>query len=287
MRRETQNILLLLLGGALLKLAVSGEYLNYVKPVHQPWVIGGGAIMVVLGIVAVIRDLRSGDEKVQTACDVDDRAPAVVGEHTEAGDLGEHDRPEHAEPAHAHSDAEPGEHSHEDGHSHSSRSSWLLLVPVLTVLLVAPPALGADSVTRAGANGTQAQSKASLNSFPPLPKGDVLPMRISDFQARAGWDSSGTLDGRTVKLTGFVAHNQGNVYVGRMVIGCCAADGYPVTVRLVGDGATEAAALKDDDWIEVKGQLVPGSASESSNYVPELTVESVHQVKQPADPYEY
>lgn len=256
MRRETQNILLLLLGGALLKLAIGGEYLRYVKPVHQPWVIGGGAVMLLLGIVAVVRDLRADGAKPKTACDE-----------------GQSDGAEHA-----HDGAE---------HTHSSRSAWLLLIPVLTVLLVAPPALGADSVNRAGADGTRAQAKASLNTFPPLPNGDVLEMRLTDFQARAGWDQSGSLDGRTVALTGFVAHNKGNVYVGRMVIGCCAADGYPVTVRLSGPAAAGVEGMSDDDWIKVTGQLVPGSATEQTMYVPELTVASVQKVKQPADPYEY
>jgi len=35
-KRETQNILLILLGGALVKIAVNGDYLRYVKPAQQP-----------------------------------------------------------------------------------------------------------------------------------------------------------------------------------------------------------------------------------------------------------
>jgi hypothetical protein len=106
MRRETQNVLLILLGGALLKLAFTGEFARYVKPAHQPWLIGAGAVILVLGALAVWRDLRSG-------------GPEAEGGHEE------------------------------HGHSHSTRTSWILLAPVLTVLLVAPPALGSASVSRA------------------------------------------------------------------------------------------------------------------------------------------
>lgn len=41
MRRETQNILLVLLGGALLKIGITGDYLQYVKPAQLPWVLAG------------------------------------------------------------------------------------------------------------------------------------------------------------------------------------------------------------------------------------------------------
>ena len=34
-----------MLGGALLKIAINGDYLRYVKPSQQPWVIAGGAVM--------------------------------------------------------------------------------------------------------------------------------------------------------------------------------------------------------------------------------------------------
>lgn len=242
MRRETANILLILLGGALVKLVVSGEYLRYVKPAHQPWMLGGGAIMVLLGLVAVARDLRWAG-----------------GERT----------------------------GHEDGHAHGTRSAWMLLVPVLTVLLVAPPALGSDSVERAQARSARVQPGSAVNAaFPPLPSAGVVPLPVSDFAARAGWDDTGTLDGRTVRLTGFLVHRGEQRYLARMAIGCCAADASPVTVLLRGDAVRDLAGLPNDTWIEVTGEVVPGSATERSKYVPELTVGSVRPIPEPADPYE-
>lgn len=247
MRRETANVLLILLGGALLKLAYTGDYLRYVKPVHQPWVIGGGTVMLLLGALAIWRDVRSGS-----------------------------------------SGQEGARHGHSHGHSHGGTSAWLLLVPVFAVLFVAPPALGADSVARSAGGAARVQANAAETAaFSPLPAGRAVPMPLTEFQARAGWDEDGTLEDRTVALTGFIAHRGDESYVARMVIGCCAADGYPVTVRLGGAGAEQASRLSDDEWVTVTGGLVPGSATEATEFVPELAVETVRVIDPPSDPYEY
>lgn len=251
MRRETQNVLLILLGGALLKLAFSGDYLRYVKPAHQWWMIGGGAAMLLLGGVAIWRDLRSN------------------GAHTE------HDDVHHEQDAH--------------GHDHSAqRSSWLLIVPVFAVLFVAPPALGADSLSRSFEGGNSASfDPKSTEAYPPLAADRVTPMPISEFLARAVWDDKKTLVDRTVQLRGFVANQDGTTYVARMVIACCAADGYPVMVRMGGPGAGQLGEFKDDEWITVTGQFVPGSATEKNRNVPEIAVEQITRAEEPSDPYEY
>jgi uncharacterized repeat protein (TIGR03943 family) len=239
-KRETQNILLILLGGALIKIAVNGDYLRYVKPAQQPWIIAGGAVMVLLGAVAVVRDLLAARAKA------------------------------------------PAKDSHD--HTHSARPAWLLLVPVLAVFLVAPPALGADSVIRTEARVPASAAAANAAAFPPLPAGNVVPLSVNEFVSRAGWDKAGTLDGRTVSLTGFVVHAEGRTLLARLVISCCAADAFPVTVRLTG---TEASRYASDAWIQVTGQVVPGTATRANSYTPDFTAASVATVPAPKDPYEY
>ena len=236
MRRETQNILLVLLGGALLKIGFNGDYLRYVKPAQLPWVLAGGAVMVALGAIAIVRDVRAA------------RATASAG-------------------------------GHGDGHHHPARAAWLLVLPVLAVFLVAPPALGSYSVTRAEARPA-AQSSAA---FPPLPAGDPLPMTLTQFVTRAGWDAAGSLNGRTVELTGFVTHSKGSTLLARMVITCCAADAYPLKVRLAGPGL---AAYPDDTWLTVTGQVVPGTATQANYYTADFTVATVKRITAPQDPYE-
>ncbi|MEU3275021.1 TIGR03943 family protein [Saccharomonospora sp. NPDC006951] len=244
MRRETQNILLLLLGGALIKISLNGDYLRYVKPAHLPWLIAGGAVMVLLGGIAVVRDLVSAKA------------------HQQGGAHGEH------------------------GHDHPARAAWLLVVPVLAVFLVAPPALGSDSVTRSTADAPTEPGAA----FPPLPDEDdvdVVPLSLSDFVSRAGWDETGSLDGRTVALSGFVVHSERNTLLARLVISCCAADAFPVRVALTGERAAE---LPDDTWVEVTGTLVPdgeGEAGGEAGYVPRFKVETLTEIPEPRDRYEY
>ncbi|MBB5808332.1 putative repeat protein (TIGR03943 family) [Saccharothrix ecbatanensis] len=238
MRRETQNILLVLLGGALLKLALTGTYLRYVKESLQPWLILTGAVMVVLALVSVVRDIRGGEEH-----------PSGI---------------EHA------------------GHEHgTSRSPWMLLLPVFAVFLISPPALGADTVNRSDRNAAQ-EAKAS-NGFAPLPSDEVIPLTISEFVTRTAWDDSGSLDDRTVKLTGFVVRKDGNVFVARLTISCCAADASPVKAKMVGQ---DFEALPTDQWIEATGRVVPGSATKESAFVPTFTVSEVVPIAAPEDTYE-
>jgi uncharacterized repeat protein (TIGR03943 family) len=260
MRRETQNVLLILLGGALVKIALNGDYLRYVKPSQQPWIIVGGVVMLLLGGVAIVSDVLSARATA--------RAAAAAG-------------PDHgAEDGHAH--AAHADDGH--GHSHTVRSAWLLVVPVLAVFLVAPPALGADSVTRTEARVPQSAASTSAAAFPPLPGGAVVPMAMNEVVSRAGWDSNGTLNGRTVSMTGFVVHAGGQTLLARLVISCCAADASPVTVHLKGGAADRFAS---DTWLQVTGQVVPDTASEANSYTPDLTLASVERIPAPKDPYEY
>jgi uncharacterized repeat protein (TIGR03943 family) len=258
MRRETANVLLVLLGGALLKIALNGSYLRYVKPTVFPWLVTSGVVILLLAAVAIVRD-------------------AVGWSSTR--------RDQHAE---------TGQH----GDDHQPRSPWLLVLPVLAIFLVAPPALGADTVTRAGdrsvANQQKSGQQKSGSLFEPLPAEGVVPLRMSDFVTRAVWDDAGSVNNRTVKLTGFVVHDGGTVYLARLVINCCAADAMPVKVKL--DGSTIPGnaiqgdvmrGLKDDQWLAVTGRLQPKTATKSNGYTPSFTVSGLAPVPAPADPYEY
>ncbi len=238
MRRETQNILLVLLGGALLKISFTGTYLRYVKPSHQWLLILGGIVMILLAAVSIVREIRG------------------------ARDLDGH------------------------GHSHPARSAWLLLLPVLAVFLVGPPALGADSVERAAGNAPTPPSTEGEGSalFPALPAADPIGLPLSEFATRAAWDRAHSLDDRDAQLTGFVVQEGDDTYVARLAIGCCAADAFPVKIRLLGE---ELSHLKDDSWIEVVARLRPGTATKANEYVPSVTVRSVRSIQEPEDPYEH
>jgi len=261
-RRETQNVLLVLLGGALLKLALTGTYLRYVKESLQPWLVGTGAVMILLAVVGIARDLRGGREQGEGVAEGVAGGPpggdSPEGGHTESG---------HPEGAHH--------------HEHGSRSPWMLLLPVLAVFLISPPALGADTVNRSDRNAAQ-ESRAG-SGFAPLPPDEVVPLTITEFVTRTAWDDSGSLDDRTVRLTGFVVRKEQNVYLARLAISCCAADAAPVKALMVGQ---DFSALPDDQWVEATGRVVPGSATKDTAYVPTFTVSGVTPVIPPEDTYE-
>jgi uncharacterized repeat protein (TIGR03943 family) len=226
-------VLLLLLGGALVRIAADGVCLRYIKPGLRPWLLVAGVVIVLLAGLALWRDLRprSGD----------------------------------------------------DGHwhQHGFRSTWLLVVPVLAIFLVAPPALGADSVLRFAGH---AAGPARPSALPPLPSGAVVSLGLSEFVTRAVWDTSDSLRGRTVRLTGFVVHGPGGVYLARLVITCCAADATPMRVLLVG---AAGAALPDNQWVQVDGRPRIGSATRGDDYTPVLDTSAVVPIAASADPYEY
>ncbi|HEY1571576.1 MAG TPA: TIGR03943 family protein [Pseudonocardiaceae bacterium] len=219
------NVLLVLVGSALVKITLDGTYLRYVKPASAPLVLMAGIVIIALALAAIAR---------------------------------------------------PARHHHHPG----ARWCWLLVLPVLTIFLVAPPALGADTVLR---DGRATRIAPPGEAFAPLPRG-IVPMAVSEFVARSVWDPTHALNTRTVALTGFIVHTAGSDYVARLVITCCAADATPMTVALTGHLASD---LANNQWITVTGRLRPGSATTANGYTPTLLVTELHTVGPPADPYEH
>lgn len=60
MSRETQNVLLLLVGLSTGLMVVKGTYLHYVKPSLLPWLIAAAVVLTALAVMAIVRDIRTG-----------------------------------------------------------------------------------------------------------------------------------------------------------------------------------------------------------------------------------
>ncbi len=95
-------------------------------------------------------------------------------------------------------------------HDHGlPRAAWLLLVPVFALLVVDPPALGADAAQR--------QSPVAAKPAKPVdPQGNAYwgdeshgpkPMTVRDYSVWAVWEKE-TMQGRSFQLTGFVTPGQ-------------------------------------------------------------------------------
>jgi uncharacterized repeat protein (TIGR03943 family) len=67
MKRETQNVLMLLLGLAVGVMVVKGAYLHYVKPALFPWLVMTAVGLVALALVSVVRDIRRGGAEMDGA----------------------------------------------------------------------------------------------------------------------------------------------------------------------------------------------------------------------------
>jgi uncharacterized repeat protein (TIGR03943 family) len=175
----------------------------------------------------------------------------------------------------------PADDGHE--HHHEPRVGWLLLLPVLGLLLVAPPALGSYA---AGQAGSILAAQNSPSDYPPLPAGDPVPVSLLDYASRAVFDSGKSLTGRNLRLVGFVTPGpDGQPLLARIVLSCCAADGRPIKVGLVGGTPVTAAP---DTWVQVVGTYAAKVTKDPVNkaMVPYLQVRSWTEVTPPKQQYE-
>jgi uncharacterized repeat protein (TIGR03943 family) len=238
--RQAQAVVLLLVGGAVLRASLTDLYLRYVKEGLRPFLIAAGVLLVAAAIATLWYDLRGGAD--------------------------EHDD------------------EHDDGHGHAHggpKVAWLLILPVLGLLLVAPPALGSYAANR---SGTALQQ--SGDDFAPLPPGDPVKISVLDYASRAVFDQGKSLGNRRVQLSGFlIASGDGTWYLTRMILSCCAADARPIKVALSGqlpDG------LASDGWLRVTGTYVPKTAKDSVNgeRIPYLEVSEAELIAAPVEQYE-
>jgi uncharacterized repeat protein (TIGR03943 family) len=174
--------------------------------------------------------------------------------------------------------AEKSEHDH-----HEPRVGWLLILPVLGLLLVAPPALGSYA---AGQAGTVLTAENADSDYPQLPPGDPVDVTMLDYASRAVFDEGRSLTGRTLRLTGFVTPGaDGKPMLARIILSCCAADGRPIKVGLSGDTPN---TVPSDTWVSVTGTYTAQIVKDPVNgaTVPYLEVTSWQEIPSPKQQYE-
>jgi uncharacterized repeat protein (TIGR03943 family) len=247
--RETENAILLLVGISIAIIAVSGAFTRYVKPGLLPWLIASSTLLIVLALVAIIGDIRRG-------------GPRTNGTEDESAHHGE-------------------------AHTHRAGIVWLLVVPVLILIFVTPPALrpsaAAPSVT-AVSNGSK-DDVVYKEAIPPLPPGEAPEVSIPEVLMREFHDTNDSLTNRSITVIGFVLNEAQGVDLGRIVIICCAADAQLARIHLGGPAAAQAAGLPDNTWLRVVGTVTrpPPNAAR----IPTLQATTVTRIDAPANPYEY
>jgi len=251
--RIAQGLVLVLLGAAALGSSAFSElYLNYVQAAFRPFLIAAGLVLVVLGALVVAADLRA----------------AARGE-----------------------DGEQGHDGHDHGHDHHGgpRVAWLLVLPVVAVFVVAPPALGAYTAAASGAAEAPDPSRVDLSEYRDDPFAEAgdgpVELQLQEFVSRAWTDEDRAMSGRTIELTGFVVpHPDGEDegwYLARLQMACCAADAVVNRVLI-----TDEPAPETDSWWTVRGTWDEPEGDLQSVRDHRFTVEEMHEVDNPPDPYE-
>ncbi|MFE7836548.1 TIGR03943 family putative permease subunit [Streptomyces sp. NPDC057474] len=256
MKRPLQALLLLLSGlGLLHATLLTDHYLRYVKEGMRPLLIASGALLLVLGAAEAWSLWR----------------PRGTGEQESHDDDHDHDHGQDQGDAHGHD------------HSTPPRVAWLLLLPALSLLFYAPPAIGAYTASREAPKAVTVTEQAD---FDPLPTTSPLPMTLTDFTRRVQQDRDRAIDGRTVQLTGFVTPDKtgddGNAdwYLTRTIFSCCAADAQFVKVRVHG-----TPPPPDDTWVTLTGTWHPTGTLGTSSADAALDAHSIKKITRPSNGY--
>ncbi|GAB3720063.1 TIGR03943 family putative permease subunit [Nocardiopsis oceani] len=290
MNRIAQGLTLVLLGAAALTSTVPTDlYLNWVKAAFGPFLIAAGVIMVVLGVLVIMAELR-GEELAMVEEDAVPEGAAHPAQEgaSEAG--ADADAPGRSALDQAVSDY-GGRQTSDDGHGHDHSSApkvaWLLLLPVLAVFVIAPPALGSYSVESTGSSGPPPRDERNSSQFSDgledAAPGEVVELGIQQFVMRAWVDEERELSGRDIKLTGFSVPNEDGDgwYLARLQMACCAADAVVNKVLITDHPEPEA-----DTWWEVTGTWVEPEGDLYDAAEHEIATSSVVEVTNPPDPYE-
>lgn len=274
MKRPLQAVLLLLSGLGLLHATVlTDHYLRYVKEGMHPLLVASGVLLLVLGAAeAWSLWRRSGTDERESQ-----------DSHDSHGDQDSH--------------GEHGDYDNHGGHDHSTppRVAWLLLLPALSLLFYAPPAIGAYTASR---EAPKAVTLTDQDDFDPLPTTSPLPMTLTDFTRRVQQDRDRAIDGRTVQLTGFVTPDQATSgkdgdaggdhggdatpgwYLTRVIFSCCAADAQFVKVRVHGTPPPPA-----DTWVTLTGTWHPTGTLGTSSAEAALDAHTVEKITRPTNGY--
>ncbi len=173
---------------------------------------------------------------------------------------------------------------HGDGHSHRSGVVWLLVVPIVLLGYIVPPAI---TPRAAAPSVAEVSTEVLRRPFPPLPDERAPILALPEILVRIARDSANTLDGRRVTVTGFTMKEDGRTDLARVVIICCAADATLARIRLSGPAAPQIASYPDNTWVSIEGEVPAGQRISSVRDIPTIDVFSESRIDPPANPYAY
>lgn len=174
----------------------------------------------------------------------------------------------------------PDERQHD--HRHRSGLLWLLVVPVVVLIFIVPPALGPRAP---GTTVIEVSTDVLRRPFPPLPPDRAPVVSLRDVMTRVAEDSAGTLDNRLITVVGFTLKDADHIDLARIVITCCAADARLARIRLSGRAEAEAVTYPDNTWVSVEGKVLRGQRNTVASPIATLQATQAVRIEPPADPY--
>ncbi|MFE9682718.1 TIGR03943 family putative permease subunit [Streptomyces sp. NPDC006285] len=264
MNRQAQAAVLFLTGGAILHAGLTDLYLRYVKAGLRPLLLAAGVVLIATAVATIWYERRAAHPDPLTQPSLSPPSSPHSSLALSPAD------PEQVD------DGRPHTHTHRE-----PRVAWLLVLPLLALILVAPPALGSYSAMRTGT-----ALREQPWGFAELPPGDTVRLSLVDYAGRAAYDHGRSLENRRIKTAGFVAvGSDGTPYLVRMALSCCAADGQPVKIGLTG---RTPPVLRPDTWLEVTGTYTTKQTRDPVNdgIIPFLDITEARPVPAPRDPYD-
>lgn len=157
--------------------------------------------------------------------------------------------------------------------------TWLLLLPVVVLIFITPPAL----LPQAGVPSVRTvPTEALRRPFAPLPAGRAP--EITDPQRGTAPPRIQPAPERQAHHRGwFTVHDGDAVGLGRLVVMCCAADAQLAQVHL--GGALARGPCCGYTWLRAEGIVQPGPANGDSSVIPTLEVAALAEIEPPEDAY--
>jgi uncharacterized repeat protein (TIGR03943 family) len=179
------------------------------------------------------------------------------------------------------------EHDHHDDHDHapSPINLWIMLIPLLLGILIPAKPLDASAVSAKGL--TTSSPLISSDSASQLFETESEQRNVLDWVKLFYFEQElNPYIGQQASVVGFVYFDErlpeGQFFVSRFILSCCAADGYAVGMIVEWP---EAASLEQDTWVQVKGPVDAFTFDNGTS--PLIRAESVEPVPQPDQPYLY
>jgi uncharacterized repeat protein (TIGR03943 family) len=177
------------------------------------------------------------------------------------------------------------EHVHDHDHQPAPVNLWIMLIPLLIGVIIPARPLDSSAVSAKGL--TTSSPLVSSDSSSKLFETESEQRNVLDWVKLfyLGKDLDPYI-GQQASVVGFVYLDdrlpEGQFFVSRFILSCCAADGYAVGLIVEW---SQAESLEQDMWVQVKGPVE--TISFDNRISPLIQAETVELVPQPDQPYLY